>query len=665
MKINVKILTFLFASIVAILATCTAVHEKIAPSTALTTAAGDHASSEGKLVEDWFLSEFQMPGIYTDTMGSRLDAVLEDGPDGQKALKLTSKLVLAGWCGIGRGNSADLSTNTAFKFKLKTSARGEMLMILRDACNVQYTSKFRLPSKEWAEVTVPFSSFKKDFFYTPPGAILGQPLDLTWTRAIGFMPQIIGDSVVEIGPIIAVGTGGNFIGRAAGKADDAAQAKVVKITRAGGTPISPYAFGNCYYDWLDWGKDGLVGLKGSAEAVKALHLNVIVCANNMNDANTYELFDNAHIDKYIQYCRAAGAEPIMIVPVYGNNVNGGPMSAQMAADIVTYVNGTRKYGVKYWSIGTEVDIYNLFFKRETDLPVSTVSQYAAVYKSYAKAMLAANTAAHSGVDLKFVGPELGARYNEGDDWLSPMLDECKDYIDVVSIHAYGYSARELCVEGALRGIEQFPAFVQEVKARIAKHARPGTPLAITESNISYDAFTKSYTPETRKVGPGTFYAAIWDADRMGAALEANLWSFDFWALAEPVQAEASTVFGFILTDSSKNPPTCKLTPEYYAQWMVANNFSGTTVKPSEVPNRMSVYASYDKKKAVTAILVVNKNTVERVLTLAVDDLKPQTITFAPMSINIVTIPDDTAADYRLLEYTKQMADAGSPPKVTH
>lgn len=439
----------------------------------------------------------------------------------------------------------------------------------------------------------------------------------------------------------------------------------VKIARAGGTPISPFAFGNNDFDGVDWNKDGMVGLLGTEEPVKALRLNVLVGDNNQNDANTPQLFDKAEMDKYIQYCRAVGAEPIMIAPVYGNNVDGGPTSAQGAADIVTYINGIRKYGVRYWTIGDEVDIYDQFFKRKTGLPVSTVSEYAAVFKSYARAMKAANAAANSGVELKFVGPELGWRYSEGNDWLSPMLDECRDYIDVASIHAYGFPARDLTVEDILTDVDRFRQFVQDVKARVVKHARPGTPLAITEANICFEWDPKSYTPETRKIGPGTFYAAIWDADRMGAALEANLWTFAFWNLAEPVQIADYNVFGFILTDPSKNPPTCKLTPEYYAQWMVTNNFSGTTVVPSGVPARISVYASYDKNKASTAILVINKDKVERPLKLAVDNLKSRVITFSPMSINIVTIPDNAKKEYRVLEYNIQMADAGLPPRTTH
>ena len=61
-------------------------------------------------------------------------------------------------------------------------------------------------------------------------------------------------------------------------------------------------------------------------------------------------------------------------------------------------------------------------------------------------------------------------------------------------------------------------------------------------------------------------------------------------------------------------------------------------------------------------LVLKEN--GKVMTLTVDDLKPRTITFSPMSINIVTIPDDAAADHRVVEYTMKMADAGLPPKAT-
>ncbi|MEJ2664582.1 MAG: hypothetical protein P8107_11160, partial [Spirochaetia bacterium] len=40
-------------------------------------------------------------------------------------------------------------------------------------------------------------------------------------------------------------------------------AATITIARAGGTPISPYAFGNNYYNWVDWAKNGQVALPGT------------------------------------------------------------------------------------------------------------------------------------------------------------------------------------------------------------------------------------------------------------------------------------------------------------------------------------------------------------------------------------------------------------------
>jgi hypothetical protein len=445
-----------------------------------------------------------------------------------------------------------------------------------------------------------------------------------------------------------------------------ADAPVITIARNGGTPISPFAFGNNYYDWIDFNQDGKIGILGTEAPVKALKLNVIVANSNNTDSNRPELFDDAQIDAYIQYCRAVGAEPMMEVPIDGNNVDAGPTSAQGAADMVTYVNVTKGYGVKYWTIGDEVDNYPAYFAGQGITPnvtIPTAADYCAIYKSYAIAMQAANAAANNGFDLKFVGPELAGAYIPGWDWLTPFLDGCKDYVDVASIHAYGFSGTQLSVNGALTGVQNYRQLLSNVKSIVAQHARPGIPLAVTEVSISYDWDPKQFSQASIQAAPGTFYAAMWDADIMGSALEANLWTLAFWDLAETVQSAPYSVFGFLHTDPSVSPPTYKATPEYYAQQMVSTNFSGTTVVPSGVPSTFSVYASYDASKASTAVLVINKNGVAAPLSLAVDSLVPQTVLFDPMTIALVTIPDDSNAGTHMVEYTSDLAEAGLPPKT--
>lgn len=449
-----------------------------------------------------------------------------------------------------------------------------------------------------------------------------------------------------------------------------ADAPTVRIARAGGTPISHFAFGNNYYDWVDWSNSGTTALGGTEVPVAALRLNILVANNNNTDMDYPQLFDDAQIDKYIQYCRAIGAEPIMEVPLLGNNVDAGPTSAEGAAAMVTYVNGTKGYGVKYWTIGDEADNYTSATCGVVgpqnvgcgpNNPIKTAADYCAVFKSYGAAMRAANDAADSGVTLQLLGPELAGAYYSGNDWLTPFLDGCKDDVDIVTIHAYGFSGPQDSVAGALNGVSSFRSLFSNIRQIVAAHARPGTPFGITETAISWDWDRSAYPAASLLAAPGTFYSAIWDADLMGAALEARLWTLAFWDLAEPVGT--TSVFGLLHTDSTVAPPSYAPTPEYYAQQLVTTSFSGTTVVPSGVPGGFSVYASYDPAKAATAVLVINKTDTAAPLSLAVDSLPPRLMTFGPLSISLVTIPDDGDAGTHVVEYNGDLADAGLGPKT--
>ena len=158
------------------------------------------------VVEDWSnVNQGKDAGTYADTLGSKIEFVVEDGSDGAKVVKLTSTLVQGGWCGVWRAIAADLSQSTSLKFKVKASAPGQVEVDLQDAYNVQYIANVPVTSKDWTEVTILLSSFIKNPYYTPPGAVLGHPMDLSRTNSMNLSPHIPGASVVEIGPIEAVG----------------------------------------------------------------------------------------------------------------------------------------------------------------------------------------------------------------------------------------------------------------------------------------------------------------------------------------------------------------------------------------------------------------------------------------------------------------------------
>ncbi len=411
-------------------------------------------------------------------------------------------------------------------------------------------------------------------------------------------------------------------------------------------PIARFAYGQNYWDWADWSRNGVTGLTGTEGLVGALRLDVLRAGGINNDANSPP-FDAAQIDRYVAYCRAVGAEPILQVPVLANPVDGGATSARTAADMVTYANVTKGYAIQYWEIGNEPDNYDLAF--DAGVPL-TAPEYCATFAAYASAMRAANAAAAGAPPLRFVGPDLAWKYVAGHDWLTPFLDGCKNDVDVVSIHRYPFSGAQLTTGAALSDDAKFRTDIAAVRAIVQVHARVGTPLAVTESNVSYDYAPAKYADAAVATEPGTFNAALWTADALGVALENGLWSFALWNLGERA---GGSVLGFMVN--------AQPIPQYYAMQLFTTNLRGDVVVPVGVPVGLSVYASHDSTLAATAAVVVNKTPSARTLTLVPEGGRPQSFDFPPASISVVRLPDAAAAATHVTRYTRAMAAAGFAP----
>jgi len=348
----------------------------------------------------------------------------------------------------------------------------------------------------------------------------------------------------------------------------------------------------------------------------------------------------------VAYCRTVGAEPILQVPLLASNVDGGLSTPETAADMVTYANVTKGYGIKYWEIGNEPDLYM------TDFDAGyTESDYCGAFASYATAMRNA-AATDGGAPIQILGPELSYKYTPSNDWLTPFLDGCKNYVDVVTIHRYPFSAAQTSETGALTDDNNFRSTLRSVAAIVQGHALPNTPLGVTEANISYDYDQTKYTQTSILAAPGTFYAALWTADAMGIALESNLWTLAFWNIGE--ESTTSSVLGFILGGQPS--------PAYYAEQMISANFSGSVLSPTGAPAGFSVYASYDATKGSTAILVLNKTMADGTLALSIDTLAVQGLDFPALSASLVQIPDDPHGATHVLRYTSDLAAASMAPQ---
>lgn len=446
----------------------------------------------------------------------------------------------------------------------------------------------------------------------------------------------------------ATARGGGTEASSTGTAHDGG---TIAIGTDGGTPISPTAFGQNYWNWVDYGS-GVTGLTGTPTLVQGLGLGVVRAGGDGNDVNS-PLFDTAQIDAFVSYCRALGVEPILQVPLVANNFDGGTATAQTAAAVVTYANVTNAYGVRYWEIGNEPDLYPTQY--DGGFSIQSAAEYCTAFDSYVVAMKAANAlAADGGVPMEFLGPELSYKYTPSNDWLTPFLDGCKNDVDIVTIHRYPFGPTQASAQGALDDVASFRSTIQSVSAIVQAHARPGTPLGVTEANISYDFASADYTDASIIAAPGTYYAALWTADIMGAALQANLWTLAFWDLGE--QPSQNDLLGFIVGGQP--------VPAFYAEQLLSANFRGNVLDVTGVPAGFSVYASIDPtlgSHASVQVLVINKTNTDTQLTLAIDTLVPQAVDCPPLSITLVQVPLAPGETTHITRYTADQADAGTGP----
>ena len=412
----------------------------------------------------------------------------------------------------------------------------------------------------------------------------------------------------------------------------------IQVSGATSVPMQT-RLGENYWCWSNFGNY----VRGTEGLVSSLHLGVLRAGGHNNDTNTsngFDPFDASQIDAFVAYCRRVGAEPILQVPLL-KNASGGPATAADAADVVRYCNRTRRYGVRYWEIGNEPDLYS----DQGDVPGYGVEQFCSDFNAWSTAMKRADSA------ISILGPELSWRYfpqTGSDDWLAPFLSRCRGRFDVVAIHRYPFAASASTIANAMGDVAQFRQVVQGVRAQMAASGLAQTPLAVTEANISWDG-----TPEysTQSASPQTFYAGLWVADSLGAAIAQQLWAMCYWSLSE------DWTLGFI--EAGGRPR-----PSYYAFQMVAEHV-GPVLLPATVPSGFSVYASRSPGGDATSLLVVDKNPTSNQETIALAGVPgapaSRSYEFPAYSLTALSIPDDGGA-MRVWSYTKALADAGSPPQ---
>ena len=243
---------------------------------------------------------------------------------------------------------------------------------------------------------------------------------------------------------------------------------LVSAATASRTSRATSGIGVSYWQWSPtWGNL----IAGTETQVAALKPMVIRIGGYNNDANTPDNFDNAQMDKAVAYAHAIGAEPIVQVPLLAADSKGAVATPENAAAMVTYANVTAKYGIKYFSIGNEPDLYPDATGSTKGIAGYTASAFCTSLSAYAAAMKAVDPS------IKILGPELSWKYQSGaNDWLTTILQTCGSSLDIVTVHRYPMDPAKTTVAAAAADATNLNGTIAHLRSTVRSNAaRPGPP----------------------------------------------------------------------------------------------------------------------------------------------------------------------------------------------
>jgi hypothetical protein len=374
-------------------------------------------------------------------------------------------------------------------------------------------------------------------------------------------------------------------------------------------------FGLNYWQWAPtYGNN----VAGTEEAVAALAPRFLRVGGHNNDNNSPDPFTAAEVDNAFAYAKAVGAEVILQVPLLGDEAGGTPTAAN-AARMVTDANVAKGHGIKYFSIGNEPDLYP---DQEATRPGYTPADYCAAARPFVAAMKAADPS------IKIVGPDLSWKYQPGNDWMTPILTTCGDLFDVVTFHRYPFAPTAATAISAESDAPALRNVIASLRAIMRTAGHPDKPLALTETNITYDG---SPEKSTLDASPGTIPAGLWTADMLGTAFSGQLWTTLLWSISE----------GWTLGLVTPSPRVQR--PAYHALALYAAHFGPTLIEVTSVPAGVHAYASRDLADQKTQMIVVNWSLRDQTITVSVTGTATSpsspTFTVGARTFSAIEIPD--------------------------
>ncbi|MCX6309085.1 MAG: hypothetical protein NTY32_09770, partial [Bacteroidia bacterium] len=243
-------------------------------------------------------------------------------------------------------------------------------------------------------------------------------------------------------------------------------------------------------------------------------------------------------DEYVQLCKSIDAEPLIMVNVLAFKYPDGPTKDTLiksATEWVKYSNIIRKYGVKYWQLGNEVEHTKELTKEE----------YVEIFGEMATAMRKMDPSIKVGTGV------LG-----NVDWNRTVLENHESLVGFISAHQYTFNQKfaESGFEGWKNNAEVPIQNIRKMQNLLNSEPKyKDVELLITETGS-----TGAKWPEGRT---NDLYKALnWFEMNMEELVLPNVKYSFFWGTHSPWSGEnANTGLEYLLTNKENNTtPTGKI-----------------------------------------------------------------------------------------------------------
>lgn len=351
-------------------------------------------------------------------------------------------------------------------------------------------------------------------------------------------------------------------------------------------PISPLLFGTNYGPWSAVPFDLL-------DATRASGLTILRWpGGEWGDRNT---ITTSLLDRYVAFTRDIGVEPTIHVRL----LNGTP---EAAAELVRYANIEKGYGIKYWAVGNEPNLY----PPDDEYPPERI---AADWRAIARAMEAVDPS------ILLMGPEVTGYLAPpaNDDFstearavVQEFLRVNGDLVDVVTIHRYPFPLSQTAppptIDELAASTLEWDPMLGDLRDMIRQTAGRDIPIGVTEFNANW---SKQAGGEAT---PDSIPGALWLADVLGRMITNRVTIGTHFAL------QSGPVLGaWGLMDRAALRPQFYVYPIYarFGRELVYASAGGDGGAHPTV----SAYAALGEGGALT-VLVINRSAAAADFTLA-------------------------------------------------